>query len=229
MMFPSVSPLLAADPATIIGLIVGALTLLGWIMNYANQKQAQQPPVHRPPRPRPQRAGDDRLQSEIDVFLEEVRGGRRKLGEEPARPVEAPRPAQRPERRAPRPIEQRHLEPKVAPRVEPTVAKRKRPAAAEDRPRIRQRITEQISADRIEAHASHVGRGVDAAVQSHLGLFTATDAPAPAPGSAAASAAPAATSLAQRVRAMLREPEGVRQAVLISEILARPRPGRRRP
>jgi hypothetical protein len=224
MLLPDVPPLLAADPGTIIGLIVGALTLLGWIMNYANQKQAQQP-VQRPQRPRPQRPADDRLQSEIDIFLEEVRGGRRKLGEEPARSAPAgPRPAQRTERAAARPVEQRHLEPKLAPRVEPRVAKRKRPGTPEDRSRVRPRVTEHISTDRIEAHAGQLGRGIEAAVQSHLGLLAAAQ-PAPAAPEAAA-ATPAGQSAAQRIRTMLREPEGVRQAVLISEILSRPRRGR---
>jgi hypothetical protein len=243
-----VLPLLAADPATIIGLVVGALTLLGWILNYANQKQAQQPPPARPNRPvRPQRPGDDRLQSEIDVFLEEVRGGRRKLANEPSRPAaEAPRQPQRPVQQRPvqqpprkpveqpvrRPLqsgEQRPVEPRIAQPVEPRVAQRKRPVAGE-RTRLRPRVADHLSSERIEAHASQLGRGVEAAVQSHLGLLTAADAPTAAAVTAvpvAAGAAPPAGDLAQQVRSLLARPEGVRQAVLISEILRRPRVGRR--
>ncbi|HUG91478.1 MAG TPA: hypothetical protein VML55_11620 [Planctomycetaceae bacterium] len=227
MSVPAVPLLFAADPGMIVGLIVGALTLLGWILNYANQKQAQQPPINRPNRPaRPQRAGDDRLQSEIDVFLEEVRGGRRKLADEPGRqrPVaEAPRQGQRPPQQARRPIRpaaQQPLQPNVTSRVEPQIAGRK-----QDRSRIRSRVSEPVSSDRIEAHAVQLGRGVEASVESHLGRFAGGEGPAASATTGAAAAD--SGSLAQQVRRMLSEPEGVRQAVLISEILSRHRPSRR--
>ena len=229
------APLLAADPGTIIGLIVGALTLLGWILNYANQKQVQQPPVRRPNRPaRPQRPADDRLQSEIDVFLEEVRGGRRKLADPHARPAAAEAPA-RPERAVEalpprRPAEQRHLEPKITRHLEPRVGQSRvgsRPGPARvERTRLRPRTEEAVPVERPELALPPPTR-VEEGVRTHLGLFTGGDPPAPAAG-APAAAAPATGSFAQQVRALLREPAGIRQAVLISEILARPQVGAHR-
>jgi hypothetical protein len=231
-----IAPLLAADPGTIIGLIVGALTLLGWILNYANQKQVQQPPVRRPNRPvRPQRPADDRLQSEIDVFLEEVRGGRRKLADPHARPpaAEAPARAERAVEALPprRPAEQRHLEPKITRHLEPRVGqsrvgRRPGPARAE-RTRLRP-AEEAVPVERVEVPITPPPPNrVEEGVRSHLGLFTGGDAPAPIPAVEPA-AAPPPGSLAQQVRALLQQPAGVRQAVLISEILARPQVGPRR-
>ena len=232
------APLLAADPGTIIGLIVGALTLLGWILNYANQKQVQQPPVRRPNRPaRPQRPADDRLQSEIDVFLEEVRGGRRKLADPHVRPAaaEAPVRAERAVEALPprRPAEQRHLEPKITRHLEPRVGQsrvgsRPGPARAE-RTRLRPRTEDAVPVERVEvpiAPPPSPHNRVEDGVRSHLGLFTGGDAPAPVP--VESTAAPQPGSFAQQVRGLLRQPQGVRQAVLISEILARPRLGARR-
>ena len=243
MMTAAVPLLLAADPGTIIGLIVGALTLLGWILNYANQKQVQQPPVRRPNRPvRPQRPGDDRLQSEIDVFLEEVRGGRRKLADPHARPQAAeahPRAERAVEALAPRqPVEQRHLEPRVTRHLEPRVGQSRvgQPPAGQprgeqrrlgtERKRLRPRSEEAVPGERAEVQIAPPSR-MEEGVRSHLGLFTGGDAPVPAP--AAESTTPAEPgSLAQQVRSLLREPAGVRQAVLISEILTRPQVGARR-
>jgi hypothetical protein len=70
---PNLIPLpLLADAGAVVGLLVLIFTVVGWLVNLANSQN--NPPAPPPNRPRPPRPKGDRVQSEIDIFLKEVRG-----------------------------------------------------------------------------------------------------------------------------------------------------------
>src|SRR5690606_14567727 len=72
------------------------IAFIGWIMNLVNSNKTQPPPPRPADRPRrPPRPREDRLQSEIDLFLEEV-SGRRQV--EPS-DIEIIEPIEEPQRR----------------------------------------------------------------------------------------------------------------------------------
>jgi hypothetical protein len=73
----------AAGPETVITIAVILISFIGWIINLVNEKAKQQPKRMQPPA-NPKRGGDDRFQQEIDRFLQQV-GGR----PAPARPTPA--------------------------------------------------------------------------------------------------------------------------------------------
>lgn len=69
-LFPQ--PLFAADGSWIVGLLVIIFTVVGWLVNLAN---SQQKPVAKQGQPqRPRRPQRERVKNEIDIFLKEVRG-----------------------------------------------------------------------------------------------------------------------------------------------------------
>ncbi|MBW3541087.1 MAG: hypothetical protein KY476_12530 [Planctomycetes bacterium] len=223
--------LILADASTIISLIVGLVMLLGWILNYATAKNMPQagprrpaPPPRRPQPPQARRTAEEKLQNEIDIFLQDVRGGRRQLAGE-AKPVvpppEPPRPAVAETRRAP-------LHSTLEGRQTPTSAtarrKRAKPRMGEG---VRERVAQHIDPDRLGEHARQLGRQLTDSVSQHLGRAEeaiATAAPAvevPGPVPVQAALKPS------EIRELLRSPGGVRQAILMNEILSRPRALRR--
>jgi hypothetical protein len=68
-----IPPPVFADAGAVVGLLVLIFTVVGWLVNLAN---AQNNPPAAPPqnRPRPPRPKPDRVQNEIDIFLREVKG-----------------------------------------------------------------------------------------------------------------------------------------------------------
>lgn len=80
--FPTIA---AIDPSAVITIVIILISIIGWLVNYLNEKarevqprrvnpQQQQP---RQPRVDAERPRDDKFQAEIDQFLQEV-GGRNK-------------------------------------------------------------------------------------------------------------------------------------------------------
>ncbi len=63
-----------ADAGAVVGLLVLIFTIVGWLVNLANSQN--NPPAPPQNRPRPPRPRQDRVQNEIDIFLQEVRGER---------------------------------------------------------------------------------------------------------------------------------------------------------
>lgn len=203
-MFPL---LLAADVGNWIGLAVLVLTVLGWIVNAIKGNDPDGKPL--PQRPRPKRD----LRSEIDVFLEE-------LQQRPAEPrKEAPRPAPQPPRetserpRGDKPRKSNPQQPKAAKSKSPKPTAPK-PAASQPGQGIREHVSTYMAGNRVAAEVQqHLAHRVDEAVQRDLSGGTV----APVQSVSSPVAAP------HPLMAMLLRPEGVRQAILLNEILQRPR------
>lgn len=227
--------ILAVDLGEIVGLIVVVITILGSLINFLsnkNQPQAPRPQQRRPPQPPVNRG--DKISNEIEVFLQEV------TGRKPAPPVAErpapPRPAPAPQVQVPQPrrvVTQQPMptatpERKSLPPVQPapsqhrpvtTLADRQAPGTQDLGGSVRAHLNEYMET-RIEKQVANDLRDTVAAnVQSHLGQFTASKEPKRATTSVAATIERRAE---HPIVALLRNPAGVRQAIIIKEVLARP-------
>jgi hypothetical protein len=210
-----------------------AIAFVSWIIN---QIAAHNKPAPRKPGPRPARPRNDRIQQEIDQFIQEAAGRRpprrgEVLAADDIEIVDAPARGRRPApRRAAPPV----VRPAVAAQ-QPRGAPRPGQAAAERRLTGSEQLGAGLS-DHVRTHMDnrvgvevqqHLPHMVDQGVSQHLGAFAALSGgpAAPAAGAPAGrgTAAPALALLAE-----LRSPAGVRQAIVMQEILQRPLALRRR-
>lgn len=219
------TPVLAVDLDTIIFLLAGLFGVISWLYKVLTG-QANQPQVGNRPRP-PVKPRDPQVQREIDIFLEDVAPGRRPQAG-PARPAEPVRPpvAAPPRKPVPRPA--RLAKPREAAKAQAAPAGR--PQAPEKTARVRpgqevaqraapgsrdlgagvQQHLQQYMAEKISKEVSqHLPNRVQASVAEHLGS-AAPATPPPTP-----QVAPAA-----RIAAMMRNPESMRQAMIVSMVLA---------
>lgn len=229
------NPILAADASTYITLIFVILGFLGWIMNLTSNKNAPPPAAPaRPRQPQPGRAQnrDERIQSEIDVFLQEVGGKKaRPRSEPPPRVVEVEEP---PRRRVPRRAPERTVR---RPAAEPVRAPAPPPSRAEPAPRtehrvgssdlgatVREQVSRYIETARVDQTTKQqLSSVIDRAVEHHLGTLGQREAAQLAAAVDVAANVPAGV---HPVVGLLRDPTGVRNAILVSEVLGPPR-GRR--
>ncbi|MEX0702271.1 MAG: hypothetical protein WD069_09265 [Planctomycetales bacterium] len=225
----SLVPLLAQiEGCSAVAVAFVVITIIGWILQLVSgAKRQEQQRARRPVQPRPR---DDRLQSEIDLFLEEV-GGRRR----------PPEPARRREPAGPAILE---VVPEERPRAEGRLpSARSRPAqpqppqrTAAQRARIESRhidssrlggevrahLQESLEVSRVSAHVSqHLAPIVEKSDSEHLGMFTGGG------GALGTAATTRSSGLTHPVVALVRNPQGMRQAILLSEILGRPLAQRR--
>ena len=207
---PFLPPLLLADVSEWIGLAVLVLSFLGWIVNAIKGNQAEGVPKQ--PRPKPQRD----LRAELEVFLEELQTGKPAAKPEVVKPqAERPKPvpavAKKPQKQRPDKKPQGKPAPKTL--VQPTV----KPSAVGGG--VREHVAAYMTPDRVGAHAQeHVGQHrIDDAVAKDLaGGTVAAVTPV---GVLHATPHPLLQVLSSR--------DGVRQAILLQEILQRPRALRR--
>lgn len=215
------------DVRTFFAVAVLVISFLGWIINVINGGQ-KKPNEARPARPeprRPQPARDDRLNQEIDIFLQEV-GGRRPAAQTPqAAPAPEPAPAAPRERtlvQQTRPA-QAPTAPPPRPRDKPRRVVRSRPSNLDERRKV---VAEELG-ERIRSHHVQTAIGHEATGNvAPLGTPLAATTPA-AQGVELTPAAAAAASRPGDIAMLVRSPANVRQAILLSEILARPRALRR--
>lgn len=232
--------LLADAIEVVVSLVVLAIGFIGWISQIIGaSKQAAE--KRGPGRPaaggggqggggRPANAGSDPLRNEIEAFLKEVQS---KAGGEPsprpAPPRREPRPAaaevadeeiefldEPPARRAePEPtrggrLEERHLESTLADRHLPEMKpKRRRTDSAAIEREVDRRVAEQ-KRQLLEANRATERRLADAEAQ----LSDLRD-----------RAAAGTRARAGSIRAMLADPTSVRDAIVVAEILERPKRG----
>ncbi len=219
-------PVFAIAGGDIIVVIFVVLSILGWLTNIVAGKRKPPPPVRGQQPQRPAPARDDRLSSEIEIFLEQVTGKKR------AKPVpraSAPRTEQqrRPQRKrsqeAPRQAKPRSDEqprrereqrkPKTADR---TLDESKKLGSGV-RSHLAEHMEEGLVVQEVEQHLTH---DVNQSVREHLGAF---DVDTSTGGTTRSS-----SEAVKQVVRMLRNPVTVRQAILISEILSPPKGSRRR-
>jgi hypothetical protein len=183
------------------------------------------------------------FRNEIEQFLEEV--GRRRPaagGPQPAanerrtaasampRPVPlqqpVPRTATPMQRNTGSPVRPKSEPPKTpvsaAPQTQPLrpgteLAQRKAPVSDDLGAQVRAHLTQYLDSSRMSERArADLGSAVERAVRDHMGTTTTA-------GTADQAAPQAAADPTASVMALLRDPAGVRAAIVVSEILERPR------
>lgn len=204
-------------------------------------KSAKKPPAN-PPASLPKR--DNQFRNEIEAFLEEV--GRKRTGREQPQgpvaerrnpPVEPPRarPVSRPEpmksfppvvpmetsvRTKPAPPKAAASPPPAAPapqRPGAEIASRKAPVSDDLGAQIRAHLAQYVDSSRMSQKAqADLGNAVERAVRQHLGQTVTS-------GTGEKNERPAPVSTSSPIAALLRDSNSVRKAMVINEILGRPK------
>ncbi len=188
---------LAFDVGQLIGLAVLVISIISWLVNLVKGDGNNAPAGKRA-------APQKDLRSEIEVFLEELNKPPVRKEAPPPRPAPKRAPAQ----------QQQKAKPQQKKRAEPIS---KRPVASESRPSsnlgagVRQHVAEHLVAGQVTANAQqHIGHRIEASVTHDLGTSSSNlhlERPA--------AVHPLYTLLAQ--------PGGMRQAMLVHELLQKPR------
>ena len=195
------------------------ISFIGWVINQVNAQN--KPPARRG---RPQR-GNRRVQEEIDDFLREATGNRKPGG----RVLSADEIEIVDESQARRPPPRRPAPTRPSTRQKPGSNVSNRHLSGHEelgssvRDHVRTHMDERVSAGAEE----HLAHDVDQHVSQHLGAFSAgmpTSSGRTAQSETRRRRNPRTTALL----AALRTPVGVRNAVLMQEILGRPRSLRNR-
>lgn len=227
-------PLLAAvDLGPIITVAIMLISFIGWLSNVINGANKGKGP--QPPRPQP-KPRDRRVQDEIEAFLKEVTGQQqaprpladpeveRRVAMPSRDPEAAPvRPAPR-SKKTPKPPK-----PKAAPGSNP---QRGTPGSTFDQRRLAgkadvsqsQSLAGRMAERDVAAAARSTVQSVQPSVSHHFGTFTAENSTG---RQAANETLRRAETPASELLKRLRTPGGVRQAIILSEILNRPRRFRR--
>ena len=240
--FMPLAPVLAADADAIIGVIIFLITVVGWVANLVSNKNQKGPPVANRPRP-PQRPRDERLQQEINIFVEDS-GGQRKKGAAsrpvvPAgRAVAGQSPGQFPGRGQGSNSGQAKRQPAASatgrpPRkqLRPGETLASRPAPVTDslgagslgtgslgkgvKQSLSQHMTDRVSQEMQQRLAPRVEENVAADLGTTMTSGASMRAPPLPP-------AVSATLRADRFAEMLRNPASVRQAIVLNLILSPP-------
>ncbi|HMC10178.1 MAG TPA: hypothetical protein VKH44_02765 [Pirellulaceae bacterium] len=216
--FPPLVPVLAADDM-IVGGIIFLLTVVGWVANLISSKNQKGPPVANRPRP-PVRPRDDKLQQEINIFVEDV-GAQRRKGAAPRQAVPAGRAAagQPAGRGQPAVRKTAAAKPPRKQRPGETLASRPAPVTETLGAGVKQSLSQHM-VDRVSQEVQQrLAPRVDERVAADLGPTMSSGASMRAP---ALPAAVSATVRADRFGELLRNPANVRQAIVLNLILSAP-------
>lgn len=208
-MIPLPEPVLALDISQIIGLIIFTVSVLSWFVNLV---QGDKPNGA----PRPKNRPRDPVQSELEKFLQEVVGNKGQPEKKRPTPQQVP--------------QQKQQRPANAKSGGKGKSQQPRPAKAET---AAQRPGERAAATHLQT--SSLGQGVRShlhefmepnrvgnAVQQDINQAVRKDL-----GPTAASDAVVRAGNIHPLAKALRDPQGVRQAILLNEILSRPKSLRR--
>lgn len=211
--------ILAIDVGTVMFFIFAAISFISWIANQANAAK-QVPPARKPNAPgQPQR--NPQVQREIDRFLREAaakqRGPMVDADEIEVVRTETPRrpPPKRKVVEKPKPAAAARGPGSVARQSSGPVRPGEEFAARHLAPKAQSAVaSEHLPQSKAAAQLSN---DVSKSVSAHLGVFAAAGLSSTAP--AGASRRRATTSLLQQ----LRTPQGMRSAIVMQEIMKRPR------
>ena len=202
-------PILAIGISQIIGLIIFTVSVLSWFVNIIQGNQQNRAPR---PKDRPR----DPAQSELEKFLQEVVGN--KGQPEKRRPATPPVPQQKQSRAAndkrggkAKPQQQRPVKTESASQRPGERAAASHLQTSALGQGVRSHLHDHMEPNRIGAA---VQQDIDSAVRQDLGSDATSDAV-----TRAGNIHPLAKAL--------RDPQGVRQAILLNEILSRPKSLRR--
>ena len=221
------------------------VSFVSWILNMKNQgNKPDNKNRNRPGQPRAAGAKrPDALKNELEMFLEEVSGKKpRAPKENPQRPLQAKQPRrrveqQRPAGPRPNPAEVQQQRPRLKKRPKQQRPKKQRPKPpqqpVQEKPRakrgelgskLRDHVDDYMGDNRVEQHVEeHLADGVSGrqdkrigkSVQAHLGASLGAS-------SVQVEIDPPSATTAGLV-AMLRNPNSVRNAIMVNEILQRPK------
>jgi hypothetical protein len=203
---------LLAAGESLVGLIIFAVTIAGWIINIVNQ-YSQKKPVVPPPRPRPPappqaQRQQNPLTREIDTFLQEQRTDRkrkrsqdRQRKEPAARQTPPPPPPQEPARRpVGGTISARHVQ------------------TSNLGAGVRDSVQEHITSKPLSRTVSQdMAPQIANSVNEHLGLFTAAGAMTEPDRKATQS-----QTAGDALLGMFRNPVSIKQAMVMNMILTHP-------
>jgi hypothetical protein len=220
---PPLAPVFAADTDAVIAVIVALVTIVGWIANLVSNKNQKGPPVANRPRP-PARPRDDRLQQEINIFIEEA-GAQRPRS---APPKQAPRSVSGGQR-APAPGKGRSSavpakKPALRPRPGQDIARRQTPVSETLGTGVKQHLSQHMTEHVGKETQQRLVSRVEGTVEQDLGpAMTGGLAARPQSPSSQSPSAPAPVAdRAAGFATLLRNPATVQQAIVASLILSPP-------
>lgn len=211
------------DGCSAVAVAFVVITIIGWIMQLISGAKPGQPQRGGARPIRPARQRDERLQQEIDLFLEQVDGKRRA--------TERPKPAQgRPPQQAPvlevvpedRP-RRPHRPSTIRSRTEQATAVPQAAPPAAPQPAAQRQLAERRKApapglsQRREAELPRrvfaEGQAVELTAAENQGTFA---------GRGGGEGTGGASGTVHPIVSMLRTPQGMRQAIMLREVLDRP-------
>lgn len=250
MMISITFPWLLADVPELFGAALFVMMVIGWIVNLVNQNQPGNPPR----RPQPNRPRSDQVQNEIDRFLKQARRPQNKpqsanvddvevLEEGRTRPPRRPPPANQ-RRRTRKEVWEEQTGKKNKSGGRPQTGSPGKPAAtaklpSAERPgqtlaqrHVQTSVSERsvrrdvgsLPADRTSNAISR--DEIKQSVTQHLGAFSAADEKSSGAVAMAGTTSRPLTPAAN-LRQLMRSKHGVRDAIVLSEILSKPRALRR--
>ena len=196
-MFYSILSAVNIDVSQVIGLCVLVVSVLSWFVNIiqGNTPDGVPRPKQQNPKPRPAR-------SEIEALLEQVTGDKQKQARREQQ-NQAPRP--------PRPQQERPKNNGRSTSPRPGIQPAKQAARIADT-----HLADSNLGNEVRSH--HMGNRVDAAVQKEITAAVQHDL-----GNRIAAAKPPQEQSIHPLVKVLRDPNGIRQAILLNEILQRPK------
>lgn len=190
------------DPPQIIGLVVVVISVLSWLVNViqGNNPDGMPRPKQQKPKPRPSR-------NELEDLLQELNVEKRKPNPPPPPPRQAKPQVDRSRQK------QKAPRPGAPPPYAPSRPATSRPAA----PIPDLKVVPSIASIGGAVRSQHLGHRVDDAVALDIASGVEQDLGVRAP-----LAQPISVAVHPLVK-VLRDPNGMRQAVLLNEILQRPK------
>ncbi len=214
-------PTVLADIEDLIWIIiVVGMMFISWIAKLVKGNEEDKP-AQRP------RAQNDRLRSEIDAFLKEVSGAKGGAGGDASEVVDfeaaaapTPRPQRQPQQQRQHQETQRQQAQRQRRTQQVKKAKRPRPGTKMSERQgsrsttlgssVREHVSDHMQSGTVDRE---VAQNVTQSVSEHLGARSASIFDRPEDGDEG-------SPIAGQLVAMLKSPEGVRQAILLNEILA---------
>jgi hypothetical protein len=231
-------PVMLADVGGLFAIAFLLISFIGWVMNLINS-QNPPPAPNRGPQRRPQ-ARDKKVQSEIEEFLQEALGNKKRPRatdvrtdeiesvESALRQPQKRGPSTQLKRRGPSP---RSGSPQQIPPAGESQERRKPGSGVASRHVIASSDLGRNVSSHVQEHMSrrvrneaeqHLPHAVDHSVANHLGEFTADDRD---PRSTVKPVFRPYTDIPdpESLIAQLKSPAGMRKAIILQEILAKPR------
>ena len=222
--------LLLADGGTFGIIVFLVISFISWLLNMKNK--TPDPAAQRPRRPARAAGGDGRLKNELEAFLEEVTGQPRAQPPQPSPAApphdEMPPPAvvDSEPRRLPVRRESHQLpsHPRPAER-QPALARQAAELQSFDHSSqlgtaLRQHVDEYVANTNIDRHVqSYMANEVEQSVREHIDRAVENDLGV----RNVALPQRAVTARAREVISLLNSADGVRNAILLTEILGRPK------